>query len=242
MSIPSNLDINWNHRENGTTYTKQQAESDFGNVSGWQNAKAYISTEQCRITLLPKALSGAGGLVADIDIEDGSAYELNFNFKFHADFDFSKGGKLGFGFRIGDGNAGGNPGSDGNGGSARVTWYTNNQQRTYLRAYVYHYDQPGKYGDTFGSFPAAESLQKNQWYAVYMYVKSNTDDNVDGHITVKVDDQMLVDQVIRWSPYEGKRAIKKLTFHTFRGGAESDWESDTVGYIYFDNLKLKKLT
>lgn len=166
MSIPSNLDINWNHRENGTTYTKQQAESDFGNVSGWQNAKAYISTEQCRITLLPKALSGAGGLVADIDIEDGSAYELNFNFKFHADFDFSKGGKLGFGFRIGDGNAGGNPGSDGNGGSARVTWYTNNQQRTYLRAYVYHYDQPGKYGDTFGSFPTAESLQKNQWYAV----------------------------------------------------------------------------
>jgi hypothetical protein len=46
-------------------------------------------------------------VIANIDISDGSAYELDYDVRFHSQFDFSRGGKIGFGFLVGDGNTGG---------------------------------------------------------------------------------------------------------------------------------------
>lgn len=235
--------VNWNSYAHGTTYTSTMAASDFGNVTGWQSSKAFISTGQFRIKLLKNALSGAGGMVARVDIPFGTEYELQFDMKFHSQFDWSRGGKLGFGFLIGDGHTGGSDARDGKGGSARLTWYQNNENRVWLRAYLYHYDQSSNFGDVFGSYPAAPaSLARSTWYTVKLYVKSNSDSNTNGHFTMDINGTTVVDRAMRWTTDNGKRRIRKISFSTFRGGSTSDWESDTDGYIYFDNLSWNRLT
>lgn len=135
--------------------------NDLGNISSWNDSRADIVDETLRIKLVANNLSNAG-IIAKWDIENATTYEISYDIKFDANFDWSKGGKCGFGFQIGDGNTGGDPAWDGNGGSMRMMWYTNSQGRTYLQPYAYYKDQPTEYGDTFGkSFPSTGNLQKN---------------------------------------------------------------------------------
>jgi hypothetical protein len=232
--------VNWDNRSDGT-YTTAEAAEDFGNISGWVESRAYNSSGTCRITLLKNALSGAGGVVSTIDIPDGQQYELTFDVKYHSQFDWSRGGKVGFGFGIGDGNAGGDPAWDGNGGSLRIMWYQDDSNRVYFHPYVYYKDQPGQYGDNFGkSYPSSGSINRSQWYTVYMFAQSNTGSNKDGWVTIKINGTTILNQAIRWTTNDAKRLINSLWFMTFRGGSETYWQSSTDGYIYFDNLWWKK--
>lgn len=241
--INSTWAVNWDNFTTGTTYTTDQAVSSFGNVTGWNESRAYISNGNARITLLPNALSGAGGVVANINITDGSAYEVDYDVRFHSQFDWSRGGKLGFGFSIGEGNTGGDPGWDGNGGSARIMWYQTDAGRVFFQPYIYFRDQSGQYGETFGkSYPSSGSLNKGQTYHVHLYVKSNTGSNTDGHIQLVIDGTIVLDRAMRWTTNDAQRLIKGLTFHTFRGGSQDYWKSSTVGYIYYDNLKVHKIS
>jgi hypothetical protein len=101
------------------------AKSDFGSVSGWNNNRAMISDGTLRIKLEKNALSGAGGIISATKIPEGSAYELDFDVRFHSQFDWSRGGKVGFGFGIGNRNTGCNVPTDGAGGTLRLMWYNN---------------------------------------------------------------------------------------------------------------------
>jgi hypothetical protein len=241
-AIKSTWTTNWNNYGDGT-YTSGSAAADFGNVSGWNQSRAWISGGTCRITLLKNALSGAGGVIANIDISDGSAYELDFDVRFHSQFDFSRGGKIGFGFLVGDGNTGGDPGWDGNGGSLRMMWYQTDAGRVFFQPYVYYRDQPGEFGNSFGkSYPSSGSLTKGTWYHVHMYIKSNTGSNTDGRAQILVNGTTLLDQAIRWTTNDSKRLIRTLSFHTFRGGSQSYWMSASDGYIYYDNLSVHKIS
>jgi hypothetical protein len=240
--INSTWSVNWDNFTTGTTYTTSQAVSSFGNVTGWNESRTFISNGNARITLQPNALSGAGGVVANVDISDGSAYEVDYDVRFHSQFDWSRGGKLGFGFSIGEGNTGGDPGWDGNGGSARIMWYQTDAGRVFFQPYLYFKDQSGQYGETFGkSYPSTGSLNKGQTYHVHLYVKSNTASNTDGHVQLVIDNTIVLDRDIRWTTNTAQRLIKGLTFHTFRGGSQDYWESSTVGYIYYDNLSVHKI-
>lgn len=239
--------INWENRTNMTTYTFAQAEEDFGNVSGWVDSRGYISNgngggKSARITLLPNALSGDGGVIANIDIADGAAYEIDYDIKFHSQFNWGKGGKVGFGFKVGEGNTGGDPGTDGNGESLRLMWYASSASRVFFQPYVYYKDQPGQYGNTFGrSYPSSGSLEKGRWYRVHMYIKSNTGSSTNGHVQIIIDGTTVLDQAIRWTTNDNQRLIKHLTFHTFRGGSTSDWMVSSTDYIYYDNLRINKI-
>jgi hypothetical protein len=241
-AINSNISVNWNNYPDGV-YTSSQAAADFGNISGWNDSRTWISGGTCRIKLLANALSGAGGVIGNIDISDGSAYELDYDVRFHSQFDFSRGGKIGFGFLVGDGNTGGDPGWDGNGGSLRMMWYQTDAGRVFFQPYVYYRDQPGQYGNSFGkSYPSSGSLNKGQWYHVHMYIKSNTGSNTDGRAQIIIDGTTVLDQSIRWTTNDSKRLIRTLSFHTFRGGSQSYWQSSTDGYIYYDNLVVHKIS
>ncbi|AWO00578.1 hypothetical protein DLD77_02100 [Chitinophaga alhagiae] len=240
-SINSSISENWNSYTHGSAYTQAQAEGDFGNINGWNSSRSMISNGNLRITLLKNALSGAGGVIARTDISDGSEYELSYTVRFHSAFDWSRGGKLGFGFLIGDGNTGGDPGWDGNGGSMRLMWY-NNGSRVYFHPYIYYRDQPGQYGDNFGkSYPSSGSLNKGQTYTVQMYVKSNTGTSTNGRAKIVIDGVTVLDTPIRWTTNDSKRLIRNLSFHTFRGGSQTYWQSSTDGYIYYDNLVVSKI-
>lgn len=241
-AINSTWSVNWDNYANGTTYTSTNAANDFGNVTGWNNNRGYISNGNLRIQLDPNALSAAGGVVANIDVSDGAAYEMDYDIRFHSQFDWSRGGKVGFGFSIGDGNTGGDPAWDGNGGTLRLMWYRNDANRVYLQPYLYYRDQPGQYGDDFGlTYPASGSIQKGTTYHVHLYIKSNTGSNTDGHVQIVINGTVLLDRDIRWTTNDSKRLIRGVTFHTFRGGSQSYWESSTVGYIYYDNLSIHKI-
>ena len=241
-AINSTWSVNWNNYGDGT-YSSASAASDFGNISGWNSSRTWISGGTCRITLLKNALSGAGGVIGNVDISDGSAYELDYDVKFHSQFDFSRGGKIGFGFLVGEGNTGGDPGWDGNGGSLRLMWYQTDAGRVFFQPYLYYRDQPGQYGNTFGkSYPSSGSLNKAQWYHVHEYIKSNTGSNTDGHVQIVIDGTVVLDTNIRWTTNDANRLIRQMSFHTFRGGSESYWESATDGYIYYDNLSVHKIS
>lgn len=241
-AINSSFSENWDSYTHGNQYTTAQASADFGNISGWNQGRSMISNGNLRVTLEPNALSGAGGIVSNIDVSDGSAYELDFDVRFHSAFDWSRGGKLGFGFSVGEGNAGGDPGWDGNGGTLRLMWYNNNG-RVYFHPYVYHRDQAGQYGDNFGkSYPSSGSLVKGTTYHVHMYIKSNTGSNTDGRAEILVNGTTLLNIPIRWTTNDAQRLIKQVTFHTFRGGSQDYWKSSTVGYIYYDNLVVHKIS
>lgn len=241
MAINSSWSVNWNNYAHQTTYTSAMAANDLGNVSGWNQSRAMISNGNLRVTLAPNALSGAGGLISNIDISDGSAYELDFTIRFHSDFDWSRGGKIGFGFSIGDGNTGGDPAWDGNGGTLRMMWY-NTGSRVFFQPYVYYRDQSGQYGETWGlSYPSSGSLNRGQTYRVHMYIKSNTGSNTDGRCQILIDGNVLVDRNIRWTTNTSKRLIRFLTFHTFRGGSQDYWMSNQTSYIYYDDLVVNKL-
>ena len=248
-AIYSSRTVNWENRTNQTTYTASQAEADFGNVSSWIDSRAYISNgngggQSARVTLLPNQLSGAGGLITDIDVSDGAAYELDFDVKFHSQFNWGRGGKVGFGFRVGDGNTGGDPGWDGNGGSLRLMWYSpnSNPARVYFQPYVYYRDQPGQYGDSFGrSYPSSGALVKGNWYHVHMYIKSNTGTSTNGRAQIIINGTTVLDQAIRWTTNDSKRLIRNMSFHTFRGGSTADWQVSTQDYIYYDNLVVNKI-
>ncbi|KAF5282781.1 hypothetical protein FQR65_LT02778 [Abscondita terminalis] len=236
--------INWNNYSHGQTYTKAMATSDFGSITGWVDSRAMISDGTLRIKLEKNALSGAGGLTSNIRIPEGSAYELGFDVRFHSKFDWSRGGKVGFGFGIGNRNTGCNLPVDGAGGTLRLMWYNNPKtKQVYFHPYIYHEGMPGPCGSNFDkSYPTSGSIQKGKWYKVHMYIRSNTDNNANGHVQIKINGETLIDQSIRWTTNNSKRLINNLSFHTFRGGKGIQWISDTDGYIYYDNLFVQQIS
>ena len=225
------------------TYLLADAVTDFGNMTtGWNESRAYITTNQCQIKVLANALSAASGMIAKYDIADGSEYSTTFKIKFHTDFEWCTGGKVGPGFFIGDGGAGGAGGSDGLGGSLRLVWHKHpTTGEVYFQAYAYHKDQPNEYGSSFGRFPATGSLNKNQWYTVTLYVKSNTGTNTDGRVKFIVDGTTVYDAPIRWTTDDTKRLVNRMEFATFRGGATADYMSSTDSYIYYNDLSWTRI-
>jgi hypothetical protein len=252
----STWSVNWNSRANGATYTAGQASTDFGNQTGWNDSRAYTTngkdnTVGSRVTLLPNSLSGACGLISNTVIGSGTAYEMDYDVKFHSQFNWGRGGKVGFGFGIGEHNTGGDAAWDGNGGTLRLMWYSpnSNPNRVYFQPYLYYKDMNGgpssnnPYGDTFGkTYPTTGALVKGQWYHIHLYIKSNTGSNTDGHVQVVIDGNIVLDTAIRWTTNDAKRLIDQMTFHTFRGGSEDYWMVDTQDYIYYDNLSVHRIS
>lgn len=241
-AVYSSRSINWDNRSDGT-YTESEAISDFGNIGGWNESRIINSSGTTRVKLEKDLLSNEGGVIARIDITDGSEYELQYDVKYHSQFDWSRGGKVGFGFKIGEGNSGCDKADDGNGGSARLMWYTDNNGVTKFKPYIYYKDMPDQCGHDFGeSYPASGSIQRGTWYTVNLRVKSNTGSNYNGRLKITIDGTTVIDKTnIRWTTNDAKRLINEIPFTSFRGGSTSNWTSSTDGLIYYDNLSWTKI-
>ncbi len=242
--VYANRTINWNDLSNGT-YSSSLAAVDFGNVlAGWVDSRIAIHDSTCRVTLLANSIASPSGVAAEINITDGSEYELEFDVKFDENFPFARRGKVGFGLLIGQGNTGGNPATDGNGGSLRVMWETDGAD-TIFQPYIYYKDQPGDFGQTFGRrYPETGSIVKGQWYTIKLYAKSNTGSNTDGIVRMHVNGETVLSRTIRWTTSNSERLVKRLAFSTFRGGESIPGEAQASydSYIYLDNLRWKRLS
>lgn len=238
---PVILDLDWNDRNDGL-YPEAEARRNFRNLTSW-NSRISIQDNTLVVKLLANALSGAGGIVTRTNIPQGTEYKLTFDVMFPADFEWGRGGKVGWGLLIGDGNTGCNK-PDGNGASARMMWNTTGSGDVKFRPYLYYVDTPSNCGHNLVSgaqFPQTGSLEKEKWYTITIHVKSNTSANTDGRVTFIVDDETVLDEDIRWTTIEAKRLISRLTFSTFRGGSTNDWMLDRDTQIHFDNLKLERI-
>lgn len=235
----ANLSQNFSAYTTTALYTYTNAMKDFKNVVFWEGQERTKVSGGALVTVITKNnLGGAGGVISRVDVPDASEYQLSYRMKFHTNFDFSWGGKVGFGFLLGDGFTGGGNAQSGTGGSARIMWYKNTSTSPIiLKPYLYHKDQPGTWGDDKAKkFPATGGIQKGVWYTVKMYVKSNTGSNTDGRIRMSINGVTLIDQAIRWTTDDSKRMIKNICFENFRGGSETYFQSTTDGTIYFDDV------
>ena len=226
------------------TYSKATAESDMGELASgtWQNADIY--SNQCRIRIPANTVSN--GNIVNIDVSDGTEYELTFRVRFGPNFYWSRGGKVGFGFHIGNGFTGCRKADDGTGGTARLMWYNPDGTKTsssgdapFFRPYVYYKDMPEDCGNNFGK--RSKILSKNTWYTVKIRVKSNSGSSTNGSVLYQIDGVTLLSQSIRWTTNDSFRKIKNITFHTFRGGKDDYWESSSDDLIYYDDLSYTRI-
>lgn len=237
-------------------YTQNMVQADFGNLAGrWDERNNMILNNEIRVRIpkntvasTPKenAPDGVGSL-CNFDIPKGTEYEMSYRIKFDANFQWVRGGKCGLGFRIGKGYTGCVSVEGGDGGSARIMWGNPNKKdnsgtdNPYFTPYLYHFDKTNNCGDSFGL--KSIKIEKNKWYTIYTRVKSNTANNKDGQIEIKIDGVTLINKNdVRWTTTTtDDRLIKRISWETFRGGSDEPWQSTTDDYIYYDDIKWKKL-
>ncbi|MCU0469101.1 MAG: hypothetical protein MUF58_10890 [Arcicella sp.] len=273
MAVPSIKTVDFNNRTGAySDYSQGEADSDFGGsvntVGGsWDPSNhATVGNSLFRVKLAPMKHSATSGGINgsghnfDLAVPNGGEYELKFAVRFENGFQFGRGGKIGFGISIGTGNSGGKtPPPDG--GSLRFMWKspakydqaTNkliNVGGAYFVPYAYYSDQPNQYGDEFGKRSSFD-LTTNQWYTLYMRVKTNTNTSTtspNGAIEMRVGKgsnltkaqmEELINKPFKWT--DTPVNINKLSFNIFRGGNTIDWVTPNTGYIHIDNVSWKKL-
>ena len=245
-AIYSSRNVYFSHASG--TYSEATAEADMGDITGWDAGSTYISSETLRITLAANVVGTSGGMESQVDISDGTEYSMEFKIRFHSQFDWSRGGKCGWGFLVGNGVTGcrASDAQAGQGGSLRAMWYSPNSDpnRVFFQPYVYHQGMTSNCGETFnGKYPSSGALSKGTWYTISFYFKSNTGSSSNGTAQMKVNGTTILNQTnIKWASTDNNRKVKKLYYSVFRGGSDSYWGSSSVGYIYFDDLKWQRIT
>ncbi len=149
--------------------------------------------------------------------------ELSYSVQFEEGFDFNKGGKLpglcGGPKTI----TGGDAVSGKEGFSVRLMWRKEGRGQ----AYVYHMDQPSKYGDEF-DFPESFRFPAGAAVRIRMAVRVNQPGEKDGRIRIWTTlpggaEALQVDKTglrFRDTP---DYAIDGLLFNTFHGGNDASW-------------------
>lgn len=191
-----------------------------------------------------------------IDGINRSSYNIRFEFKFHKYFDFDKGGKIGYGFNIGDGIAGcrGAKSKNDEGGSFRIMWRGVNDPKTgpctvdkvkttkaNIIPYIYHRRMPKPCGDDFGKKFA---IERDVWYTVVMKYKANTKNNANGIARVEIGKHgkrrtVLLNRTnMVWSFSKSKRNVTGITYSLFRGGGDASWASHQKSSVQFRRVQL----
>lgn len=221
------------------SYTLDKLVNDLGIAIGYQSVEEERNctiNDTLRTKLLANLLTGYGGTVANISLSPASGYTLSYDIRFDEAFEWKLGGKLP-GLQGGETRTGGTSGSDGLGWSVRLVWAADG----YINPYVYHKDQPGKYGDSLGGKNLVK-LSRGEWYNLEIFVKVNTEDNFNGKLTIKLNGrEVFYKNDLRFATELGAHYVNSLGFHIFRGGSSQDYISDLDGYIYIDNLRIEKL-
>jgi hypothetical protein len=149
--------------------------------------------------------------------------ELTYQLCFEEGFDFKKGGKLpglcGGPKTI----TGGDAVSGRDGFSVRLMWRMEGRGQ----AYVYHMDQPSKYGDEF-NFPEGFRFSAGVPVTIRMVLRINTPSKKDGHIRIwtslpSAAEQLQLEKTgLRFRQVKDY-AIDSILFNTFHGGSDKSW-------------------
>jgi hypothetical protein len=171
-------------------------------------------------------------------IQECDAAEMHYTVRFGKDFDWVRGGKLP-GLCGGPENvSGGRPADGTNGWSARLMWRKEGKGE----AYVYHKNQPEKYGESF-DFPKAFRFPTEKDIHVTIRVVMNTPGKKDGLLEVDIaiegsKPQTLVkEKEMEWRTVKSF-SIDSLYFETFHGGSDSSWAPTKPCHATFRDLRV----
>ncbi|WP_319783023.1 polysaccharide lyase [Oceanisphaera sp. IT1-181] len=224
--------ISFNSWPAWTIYGQKQVEKDFGNYKVLQGGNRLRIDKQKGLRFyLPKGSLGSsqGGGIIKSSIVKKSNYSFSFDIRFDSRFPWSKGGKIP-GLSGGKGYTAGHPAWKGDGFSIRIMWREGGR----LIPYVYHMDQPGKYGDTFGA--TIGYLNSKETFNIRYWVKLNNGNKKDGILKIFIDNVLMFEKRdIRFKNNESK--IDTAHISVFPGGGTNDWKMTGDGYIRIDNIK-----
>lgn len=169
---------------------------------------------------------------------DRHSAELRYTVLFEEGFEFVKGGKLpglcGGPKTI----TGGDKVTGTEGWSARIMW----RKEGRAQAYVYHMNQPSKYGDEF-DFPEQACFVPGQPAQLRIRVTMNTVGQRDGTLQVwfkpTVDDKetLVVEKTdMQWRSVESIGA-DSILFNTFHGGNDRSWAPRSDCYARFGGFE-----
>lgn len=163
----------------------------------------------------------------------GGSFEriyYGYRFKFPEDFEFVKGGKLP-GVGGGKSNSNGDIPTGYDGWSVRMMW----DHDAKLVQYVYHPDQPGKYGDIMDT---KVPVMLDEWMTIQTKVVMNTPGKNDGVIKTWINGTVVVQREDMQFRKTEDLAIDRLLFAFFFGGAGPDWAPSSDQHIYFDDMSI----
>ncbi len=164
--------------------------------------------------------------------------ELRYTLRFSPDFDFVKGGKLP-GLCGGPENvSGGRPADGSNGFSARLMWRREGRGE----AYVYHKNQPEKYGESF-AFPPDFRFPTGKSIGVRLAVGMNAPGRRDGTLRVwialpgEAERAVVMREDLEWRS-AATFGVDGLYFETFHGGNDPSWAPQRACHADFTGLQV----
>ena len=181
-----------------------------------------------------------GGIGWRYPIRESEAAELTYRLTFSRDFRWVKGGKLPGLCGGPDSVTGGNPADGRNGFSARLMWRADGRGE----AYVYHMNQPKKYGESF-PFPADFRFPAGEPLLVRIRVSMNTPGRRDGRLDVRVGTARSGElrHVVRRSDVEWRAtrdvAVDGVLFQTFYGGSDGKWAPRESSFTTFSDISTR---
>jgi hypothetical protein len=211
-----------------TVYGDTQATADFGSISqAVQGAdRLKIDTAEKLRFYLPAGQLGSantGGIIK-ANIAGKNEYTLEYEIRFDAGFPWSKGGKIP-GLSGGVGYTGGAPAWAGDGFSVRMMWREDGR----IIPYVYHFNQPDEFGDTFGA--TVGYFTNTDTHLVKYYVKLNTiGENYDGILRIYIDNVLSFEKTDICFRTDDSQ-IDTCHIAIFAGGSTADWNMTADGYI-----------
>jgi len=164
---------------------------------------------------------------------------LRYTVRFDEAFDFNKGGKLpglcGGPKTI----TGGDAVSGREGFSVRLMWRKEGRGQ----AYVYHMDQPSKYGDEF-NFPEGFRFSAGVPVTIRLSVRINTPSKKDGHIRIWTSspgaaEQLQLDKTGLCFRQVENYAIDSILFNSFHGGIDKNWAPRQDCWAEFGGFELR---
>jgi hypothetical protein len=253
----------------GEKYDVADVQKDFGSIEAWGTYPLYdrvkvVKRENSHNKAIrvkyPKGKvrfleSGACWLWKNFG-EHRDLY-LGYWVKFSDVFMFRAGGKM-HGFCGGACNTGGNKPNGHDGWSSRVHWGKDGT----IKQYIYHKDQPGKFGDVIFwrhnpetiIIGEGESLNQNkkqnvylkrgQWHFIVTRVVVNDIGEKNGFIQSWLDGELVLDvygfEFRNKSCKKDDLLIDKMYFCTFFGGRTADYKPVKNEYADFTDFRISK--
>lgn len=157
----------------------------------------------------------------------------SYKLKLAKNFDFVLGGKL-LGVGGGIANTGGHKPNGKDGWSVRVMWNREGK----LVQYVYHPDQPSKYGEAF-EWDMSKALQRDKWHTLKTTVTMNTPKQRNGRIQSWLNGRLVLNKNKLRFRNTNQLLIDQFLFSSFYGGSNAKWAPRQNQVAYFDEFVLR---